>query len=152
MTDLAAELSRLDTAARAAGERLARARAALRTDRTHAELVVPLVLKARRQPIELDPRAETDRLLKEIASRGLTLELATVAGGNPLKIVDPSLREELDEASAASIEASRALRNFTREHAAELAAEREAARRREFAEAVGSADVDRVRELVGAAA
>lgn len=154
-------LADLEAAAADANDRVRTARSDLQLRRGDAAREVAADLIAYRDAIEArKPSAtpEADRPAREreltaaycdvVKQRGLVL--MPVGQGTEVRVIDPSLTAEYDAALAESIQASRAVKDFQRENATALAAERRRADADKIREAISGDDGDAIREaLIG---
>jgi hypothetical protein len=99
-------------------------------------------------PVEDRPARElelTRNLLDTVRERGLVFQ---VANNGTLRIVNPALQAEFDEANAALREADRAVKTFWLDHAEELEAERRKADADSIRSALSGDDGDAIREAI----
>jgi hypothetical protein len=90
----------------------------------------------------------TRDLFAAVEERGLVLVPVSTAVGPGLEVIDPSIDADYDAALAAKNEAAAALREFDRDNADDLEAERKAESAKTVKAALASGDADAIREAL----
>jgi hypothetical protein len=152
------QLAELQARAEAAAGRVSEARRAFQTQGFEAAREVTADLASYRDAItfrkdDATPEADrparerelTDQFLDAVRERGFVVQ---VADNGTLRIVDPSLQAAFDEANTELREADRAVKDFKRDHAADIEAERRAADAARIKDALAGDDGDAIREVL----
>jgi hypothetical protein len=152
-TPLADELRSLKSREAEAYEQVRAAESALKREpEISAELLEPYwrepgsMRRPDHSPEKLRELAED--LIREVQDRGLAFEAAP--GLRALTLIDPALRDELQDARTAHSEARTERIAFEAKHTAELRAESEAVAAENFKTAVERGDIEQVREALAA--
>jgi hypothetical protein len=158
---LADQLADLETVAADANDRVRTARSDLQLRSGDAAREVAAELIAYRDAIEARKPSATPEAERPARERELTaaycdvvrqrgLVLMPVGQGTEIRVIDPALAAEYDAALAESVVASRAVKDFQKENATALAAERRRTDADKIREAISGDDGDAIREaLIG---